>query len=152
MKEIDSIGIKLCEYQSDLFEKSTTFFNCGSAYFIKIFMYSNLSKRIDSSSFLLESLDVNAALAELKTNNSFNRGSIIYPSYVMKWIGYIYRYFSFTCDFSSKKVFTIIKPKELYGLYEAYHSLDPKETIERIMESKKIKNINFVELAKKYYL
>lgn len=153
MKKIDNIGLKLCEYQSNLFEKSVDFFDCSSVYFVKVFMNSDFVKRIDQPSFLLESIDIYAAFNELKEYHKFNRGNEKYPSYVMKWIGYIYRYFVYTQNFSSKRVYEIVKPKELFSLYESYHSLDPKEVVERIMESKQIKgNPDLIELAKKFYL
>lgn len=153
MKEIDNTGLKLCEYQSNLFEKSVDFFDCSSVYFIKVFMNSEFVKRIDKPSFLLESIDIYAAFNELKKYHKLNRGNEKYPPYVMKWIGYIYRYFTYTQDLSSKRVYEIVKPKELFSLYESYHSLDSREVIERIMESKQIKsNLDFVELAKKFYL
>lgn len=153
IKDIDDVGLKLCKYQSDLFEKSINYFNCGSVYFIKRFMNSDLARRIDNSAFLLESRDIISSLSELNVDYKMNRGKEKYPTYVMSWIGYIYRYFSYTYSFNSKKVFEIVKPKELYGLYESYHSLDPKEAINRIIESKETKlDIDLVELAKKYYL
>lgn len=153
MKEIDNVGLKLCEYQSSIFENSVDYFNCSSIYFVKVFMNSDFAKRIDNPSFLLESIDTYAAFNELMVNHKMNRGNERYPSYVMRWIGYIYRYFSYSYELSSKRVYKIIKPKELFGLYESYHSLDPKEVIERIIESKRIKNeSNLIELAKKYYL
>lgn len=54
----------------------------------------------------------------------------------MYWIGYLYRYFSFTYELSSLQVYKIIKPKELRALYLPYHSLSPSQAIERILESK----------------
>ena len=152
MKEIDNVGLKLCEYQANLFEASLSILECSSIYFIKIFMNSILANRIDKPAFILESIDVDAALYELKQTNKLNRGKEKYPTYVMKWIGYMYRYFSYTYEFSSKRVYEIIKPKELYALYEAYHSLDPKEAISRIVDSKNVKSIDLIELAKKHYL
>lgn len=150
---MDDVGLELCNYQSDMFKYSLDYFACSSSYFIKAFMNSRLAKRMDNPLFVLESIDIYAAFDELLEHYKLNRGNEKYPSYIMEWIGYIYRYFSYIYNFSSKRVYEIIKPKELYGLYEAYHSLDPKEAIKRIVEAKKIKtNIDLVELAKKYYL
>ena len=55
------------------------------------------------------------------------------------WIGYIYRYWCYTYDKTSRQVYKIIKPKELRDLYYPYHSLDPMQAIERILEAKKMK-------------
>lgn len=54
----------------------------------------------------------------------------------MFWIGYIYRYFSYTYQKTSKQVYKIIKPKELRGLFLPYHTMDPAQAIERILEAK----------------
>ena len=53
-------------------------------------------------------------------------------------MGYLYRYWAYIRECSSKSVYKIIKPEELRGLYLPYHSLDPLQAIERIMESKDI--------------
>ena len=47
-----------------------------------------------------------------------------------------YRYFSYTYDLLSSQVYKIIKPKELRGLFLPYHTLDPSQAIERILEAK----------------
>ena len=52
------------------------------------------------------------------------------------WIGYLYRYFSYAYNMSSIQVYKIVKPKELRGLYLPYHTLDPSQAIERILEAK----------------
>lgn len=62
----------------------------------------------------------------------------------MYWIGYLYRYFCYTYDFSSRKVYGLLKPKELRPLYPAYHTLGCDQAIERILESK---GISFSEEA-----
>ena len=54
------------------------------------------------------------------------------------WIGYLYRYFSYTYNMSSIQVYKIVKPKELRGLYLPYHTLDPSQAIERILGSKNL--------------
>ena len=54
----------------------------------------------------------------------------------MYWIGYLYRYWAYTFEKSSKQVFRSIKPEELRELYFPYHSLDPAQAIERILEAK----------------
>ena len=63
-------------------------------------------------------------------------GSVKYSPNEMYWIGYIYRYFSYTYEKSSSQVYKIIKPKELRKLFFAYHTMDPSQAIERILEAK----------------
>ena len=70
----------------------------------------------------------------------------------MYWIGYIYRYFSFTYDLSSSQVYKIIKPKELRGLFLPYHTMDPSQAIERILEAKGMLADENAELERQYLL
>lgn len=65
-------------------------------------------------------------------------GSVKYNLNELYWIGYLYRYFSYTYNMSSIQVYKIVKPKELRGLYLPYHTLDPSQAIERILESKNL--------------
>ena len=66
-------------------------------------------------------------------------GQIKYDPEEMYWIGYIYRYWAYTHKKSSKQLFKIVKPEELRKVFFPFHSLDPSQAIERIMESKGIK-------------
>lgn len=65
-------------------------------------------------------------------------GSVKYNLNELYWIGYLYRYFSYTYNMSSIQVYKIVKPKELRGLYLPYHTLDPSQAIERILGSKNL--------------
>ena len=65
-------------------------------------------------------------------------GSVKYNLIELYWIGYLYRYFSYTYNMSSIQVYKIVKPKELRGLYLPYHTLDPSQAIERILGSKNL--------------
>ena len=54
----------------------------------------------------------------------------------MFWIGYIYRYFAYTYERSSIQVYKAVKPKELRDLFLPYHTMDPAQAIDRILEAK----------------
>ena len=69
-----------------------------------------------------------------------NYGSVKYSPEEMYWIGYIYRYFAYTYGKTSVQVYRIIKPKELRELYLPYHTMDPAQAIDRILEAKGIDN------------
>ncbi len=51
---------------------------------------------------------------------------------------------------SSIQVYKIVKPKELRGLYLPYHTLDPSQAIERILESKNLLLDEKKELERQY--
>ena len=65
-------------------------------------------------------------------------GSVKYTANEIYWIGYIYRYFSYTYEMTSAQAYKIIKPKELRPLYPGYHTMDCAQAIERFLEAKGI--------------
>lgn len=77
-------------------------------------------------------------------------GSIKYTHNEIYWIGYMYRYFSYTYDLSSVQVYKIVKPKELRGLFLPYHTMDPAQAIERILEAKGMLPDDTVEIQRQY--
>ncbi len=149
MKQIDDTGLLSCKFVSDLFEYSTKAKECSSKVFIKAFVYSSVAKRVSSDSFLLDSLDIVSAYNQIKKEKKLTRGSEIYPSYVMAWIGYIMEYFTKVTDIPLTAFYRKIKPEELYILYEPYHSLDTELAIKRICEASGINlDRNNLELLK----
>ena len=77
-------------------------------------------------------------------------GTVKYTHNEMYWIGYIYRYFAITYEFTSARVYKIIKPKELRELFLPYHTLDPSQAIERILEAKGLLLDEEAELQRQY--
>lgn len=137
MKNIDEIGLKLCKIQAGIFEKSVTELECSSAIFVRRFMLSSVAKRMDDGSFLFESCSINEVFSEIENEfGKSNYGTEKISSEELYWIGYLYRYWCYTYQKTSKQLYKIIKMKELRTLYYPYHSLDPAQAIERILEAK----------------
>ena len=63
-------------------------------------------------------------------------GSVKYTRNEMYWIGYVYRYFALAYDFSSSQIYRIVKPQELRNVFLPYHTMDPAQALERILEAK----------------
>ncbi|MDO4554524.1 MAG: antitoxin [Lachnospiraceae bacterium] len=136
MRKMDSLGLKICSYQAVLFEKSIQETNCSSKIFIRRFMNSNLAKRMDSVGFLYDSLSISDAILEIEEQYGASvYGEKKFTVEEMHWIGYIYRYWAYVSEKTSKQIYKIMKPEELRKLYFPYHSLDPLQAIERIMET-----------------
>lgn len=154
---MDDIGLKLCYFQAQLFEESKDYFSCSSSFFIKNYMNSPLATRLDNKTFILEARDIKNCFNELNINNNIiYKKTDHYPSFILSWIGYLYRYACYEYHLSSTKIYNIIKPKELYNLYEAYHSLDVNEALKRITEAKNIDlnnidNVDYLAIAKRIY-
>lgn len=135
MRKMDSLGLKICSYQALLFESSIEKTDCSSKVFIRRFMNSNLAKRMDSVGFMFHSLDVSDAINEIEEQYGASAyGVEKFTVEEMYWIGYIYRYWAYVTEKSSKQIYKIVKPEKLKKLYFPYHSLDPLQAIERIME------------------
>ncbi len=102
-------------------------------------MNSKVAQRMDIGGFLFEACDINQVFDEINEEFSpTSYGKEKYSESEMYWIGYIYRYWAYTSEKTSKQIYRIIKPKELRDLYYPYHSLDPAQAIERILEAKGI--------------
>jgi len=138
MMEINRDGLLLCKMQGRIFEKSLENNQSSSEIFIRRFMNSNIAKEFDNTSILDNLLSENDVLNMLnKEYGESIYGKNKYDKEVMYWIGYIYRYMSFTKELTARQVYKIIKPKELSELYYVYHSLDCQKAIELIFEQKK---------------
>ena len=139
MIKLDRDGLSLCKIQGELFEKSITNVTTSSSIFIRRFMNSMVAKEFDSKDFLNETTSINDIYRSLEEEfGKSEYGSIKFNSEVMFWIGYIYRYFSYTYNLNSKQVYKIIKPNELNELYYVYHTFDCANAIERVLEEKGI--------------
>lgn len=139
MRAFDETGLKLSRMQAELFVLSATKLECSSPIFLRRFMLSKVAARMDQDGFLYESCTVDGILQEIEEEfGATNYGKEKYSTEELYWIGYLYRYWCYTYEKSSKQVYKLMKPKELRGLYYPYHSLDPAQAIERILESKNL--------------
>lgn len=139
MKKIDKDGLLLCELQAKTFEMSIDATEASSEIFIRRFMNSQISKSIDSCEILQTNMQAKDILERIEEQyGKSNYGSKRYTKNELYWIGYIYRYFSYTYEKSSVQIYKIVKPKELRALFLPYHTLDPSQAIERILEAKNL--------------
>ncbi len=136
MKEIDENGLALSKMQAEIFAGTLENTDCGSAVFIRRFMLSRFAKRMDKEEFIFEASGITDSYSEIEEEYGITSyGSEKYSAEELYWMGYIYRYWCYTYETESKKVYRIISPKELRKLYFPYHSLDPAAAIERILEA-----------------
>lgn len=146
MRDFDEYGLKLCRYQGELFSMSKEKVECSSPVFLRRFMYSDVAQRMDGEGFLFESIRQMDVINEIDAEfGKSNYGKIKYDKEELYWIGYVYRYWCYTYQISSKKLYKMIKPEELKKLYYPYHSLDPAHAIERIMEANYLKEEDYIQ-------
>lgn len=133
MREFDSKGLKLAKGQAYLFENSIKRYKGSSAIFIRSFMYSKEAQKIDRT------LELDSASIIYSNNSDYlSKGTEKYEPDIIYWIGYIYRYWAYTFEMSSKQIYKIANAETMRSLYFAYHTMDPKFAIERILEEKEI--------------
>lgn len=126
----------LCRMQANLFMHFMDYENCSPSVFIRRFMNSDLAKRFDNLEIVLERSS-NASLTreidEQYGPTYFGNPNKIDPE-VLYWTGYVYRYWSFTREISSKSLYNIVKPEILFERYPIYHSFGLDYLIDRITE------------------
>lgn len=138
-REMDQVGLLLCDVQGKIFEQSVTSEECSSSIFIRRYMNSKFVSRMDNLTFINESMTIEEIFEELDIEyGKTSYGKIKFSVNEMYWIGYIYRYLSYVYQIDSKNAYKIIKGTELRHLFFAYHSLDPMNAIDRILEAKSI--------------
>ena len=131
-REFDFIGLQLCKQQADLFMHASEK-GIGSYYFVKRFVTSSLCDELDSLQ-ILHSSNGEQIFWDENEKSILKQGQII-PPMVMHWIGYIYRYISYTENIKTLKLFKKINILYLASVYQPYHALDPKEAVKNIKES-----------------
>lgn len=148
LRKKDDDCYRLASMQARIFEKSSNE-GIASYFFIQKFMNSMDAKSLDDLSFLLSGsseieLYFNCIKAVKRTKGQ------VYPSSVMHWIGFFYRYASYLTGISSMELFKKISPKYLNQVYPLYHGLDIVKAIEMVFESQHIEqetpNERFINL------
>ena len=151
MKKIDKSGLLLCDLQAKAFEGAVDLTSVSSEIFIRRFMNSKIAKEIDNESVLQTNIHEKDILERVEEQYGKSEyGSVKYTHNEMFWIGYLYRYFAYTYELSSVQVYKIVKPKELRGLFLAYHTMDTSQAIIRILEAKGLLLDEEAELKRQY--
>lgn len=151
VKKIDKDGLILCELQADAFELSASLIPTGSAIFIRRFMNSEIIKQLDTGAILDKTLQAKDLLERVTEEYGESKyGSVVYTANELYWMGYIYRYMAYTYDFSSRRVYGIIKPSELRGMFLPYHTMDPAQAADRILEAKGLAIDEEAELRRQF--
>lgn len=137
MKKLDETDLRLCAFQAELFEESLQACACGSAVFIRRFMNSRVAARLDQGAFAIEPIDSESVFREIDGEyGPSTYGTEKFAPEELHWIGYLYRYWCCSTESASKRVFKLAGAREMRNLYFPYHSLDPAQAVDRILEAK----------------
>lgn len=155
MKALNRDAKIMIEMQAELFEKSVDKVNTSSEVFVRRFMNSNVAREFDSTAILDDTKSCKAIFEEIEEEyGESSYGSVKYNKDVMYWCGYLYRYFSYVYELSSKQAYKYLPLKYVSSTYVSYHTLDVGAAIERLLEAKGIdlskealiqKGINFLK-------
>lgn len=102
-----------------------------------LFMRSEEPWRVDTTGSFDNGTSVDDVIRTVHAEyGGTSYGSELYPSEVLYWMGYVYRYWCIDYGWSSRRAHALCGAREMRELYYAYHTLDPGQCVERILESK----------------
>ncbi len=134
MRHFDHDGLLLAEYQGKLFEKSYEL-KCSTGVFIRRFLHSDLLKKLDANNPMYLSLDVKEGIDSiLEQFGESNYGNVKYSRAALFWIGYMYRYISYTREQSTKFVVKLFDYKQMNDIYYSFHTQDPEWCVQNLLE------------------
>ncbi len=136
MIEFDQNGFLLAEYQAKIFEKSYDL-ECSSPIFLRRFMHSKIASKMDegsSASFSLDPVEGIKLINEEYGETKYGEKKI--SKEALFWMGYIYRYISYTRNESTLFVMNTFDYKLMNDLYFSFHTQSPEWVIRSLLEIK----------------
>ncbi len=134
MRKFDHDGLLLAEYQGKLFEKSADL-KCSTGIYMRRFQHSDLLKKLDANNPVMLSLDVGEGLDSILVEyGDSDYGKIKFSRNALFWIGYMYRYISYTRDMSTKFVMKLFSYKQMNDVYYTFHTQDPEWCVRNLLE------------------
>lgn len=159
-RKFDNNGLYLAKYQAELFERSIDSFDCSSKYFVRKFKNSKLLEELDKNESALIDPSINFGIESLKEYflKDSNYGNQKYTSNEMFWIGYIYRYISYTRRVNTRVILKYFPLEDLRNCYYIYHTLSEEQVIQRLLETHNLtedifdpnKRLKMIMIERKY--
>lgn len=135
MREFDGNGLELALFQSKLFELSVDECPASSPIFLRRFFLSSYASSLDEGDPSTLSLDPMEAFKSLKAQYGENGyGKTKYGKEGLAWLGYFSRYVCYTREISSRAFYHLFDVKDLYSLYEVYHTQSEEWCLAHLLE------------------
>ena len=135
-RAFDLEGIRLATFQAKLCASSLSHMSVSSPVFLRRLMKSDYLMKVDEGNTATLVLDEEEAFAELESQyGQGTYGKIHYDEDALYWIGWIYRYISYTRGIYSRLVYHLIKPDYLHDVYPVYHTQDEEWVLARALSS-----------------
>lgn len=132
---LTSLQNQLCNIQGKLFELSCRK-GIDSDAFVRAFMLSDTAAHFDLPYDRTQWCGEEYLLEELEDDSGgLPRAEYIYDPEAMFWMGYLYRYWHFYTNESSKEIYKYANAAKMSLIYPGYHTLDCQEAIDRLLES-----------------
>ena len=130
-----SIELQLCDIQGRLFKLSIQR-GINSAEFIKVFMKSATAKALDSTYNRMQWAGEEYLLEEVidEAGDRFEKPGEVYAEELIYWIGYIYRYWHYVMNESSKEIYKLATVKVMKQNYARLYMMTSEEVIEILKE------------------
>lgn len=143
MREFDHNGLLLAEFQGKLFERSGEL-DCSTGVFIRRFLHSELLKKLDTNDPSAVSLDVNDGINDILGQfGESDYGKNKFSGSALFWIGYMYRYISYTREESTKFIMKLFDYRQMNDLYLSFHTQDPEWCIQSLLEINDLSEVVF---------
>lgn len=134
MRKFDHNGLLIAEYQGKLFEKSTEL-KCSSGVFIRRFLHSDLLKKLDTNYPSAVSLDPSEGISNIiEQFGDTDYGREKYSGSTMFWMGYMYRYISYTREVPTRLIMKLFPYKQMNNLFYTFHTQDPEWCVQTLTE------------------
>ena len=126
----------LSEMQGKLFELSGVK-GYDSEKFIKTFMNSEIAKGLDSDFDYTQWVGKEYLLEKMEEDHPEGciKGGVVYSDETLYWTGYIYRYWHFYTEETSKTIYKTANAKTMNTVYLGFHTLDTESAIDRLKSS-----------------
>ena len=132
---MDSLQLKLCDIQGRLFELSAQQ-GYDSEKFVPCFMKSEVAKALDSRYNRMQWAGEEYLLEEVieTAGDKLSKKAEVYSKDVIYWIGYIYRYWHYYTEESSKAIYKQAPVETMKRNYLMFHTMAPEVAIEDLKE------------------
>ena len=130
---MNDFDLKVCDIQGRLFKLSVKN-GYDSKEFIKSFMNSETARQLDSDYNFLQWAGEEYILDQLTEEKEIMQNGNTYDINTIYWIGYIYRYWHYHYNETSKNIYKQADEEVMKRNYFVFHTFDPIVAIEDLKE------------------
>lgn len=131
---------QLCDIQGRLFELAlNNDYDCPS--FIEDFMNSRTAAALDDIYDRLQWAGEEYILEELNEEvNGLKKAGIVYTADIMYWTGYVYRYWHYYTNESSREIYKTADAKTMNKCWLGFHTFDVEMAIDDLKEIHRLRS------------